>query len=234
MEVPDISAAAKTAHEGGALLLVDNTFATSIVAKPLSLGADAVLYSATKYLGGHSDITAGALVARPELVETVKKFQVLYGAVASPVDCWLLARSLRTLELRVKKHSKNALAVARFLESHPKVEKVFYPGLPSSPSHERAKRQFAEGRFGGMLSIDVKGGVEEASALIAALDMISFVPSLAGTATTVSYSIKTSHRFYDKEALDKAGIAPGQLRFSIGLEDVDDIIEDLSQALEKI
>jgi methionine-gamma-lyase len=234
MEVSDIAAAAKTTHEGGALLLVDNTFATPVVAKPLSLGADVVLHSATKYLGGHSDITAGAAVARAELAETIKRFQVLYGAVPSPVDCWLLARSLRTLELRVEKHSENALAVARFLESHPKVEKVFYPGLSSSPSHERAKRQFAEGRYGGMLSVNVKGGVTEASALVEALSMISFVPSLAGTATTVSYPIKTSHRFYDKEALDKAGITPGQLRFSIGLEDENDIIEDLSRALDKI
>jgi methionine-gamma-lyase len=114
------------------------------------------------------------------------------------------------------------------------VEKVFYPGLPSSPSHERAKRQFAEGCYGGMLSVNMKGGVTEASALIEALSMISFVPSLAGAATTVSYPIKTSHRFYDKEALDKAGIVPGQLRFSIGLEDENDIIEDLSRALNKI
>ncbi|MDR1379443.1 MAG: aminotransferase class I/II-fold pyridoxal phosphate-dependent enzyme [Synergistaceae bacterium] len=234
MEVPDIAAAAKTAHEGGALLLVDNTFATPVLVKPLSLGADVVLHSATKYLGGHSDITAGVAVTRAELAETIKRFQVLYGAVPSPMDCWLLARSLRTLELRVEKHSKNALAVARFLDFHPKVEKVFYPGLPSSPSHERAKRQFAQERYGGMLSADVKGGVAEASALIKALSMISFVPSLAGTATTVSYPVKTSHRFYDKEELDKTGIAQGQLRFSIGLEDENDIIEDFSQALEKI
>jgi methionine-gamma-lyase len=173
-------------------------------------------------------------VARGGLIDTIKRFQVLYGAVPSPSDCWLLARSLRTLELRMKKHSKNALAVAKFFESHPKAEKVFYPGLASSPSHERAQRQFIDGRCGGMLSVNLKGGVKEASALIAELDMIAFVPSLAGTATTVSYPVKTSHRFYSEDALAEAGITPGQLRFSIGLEDADDILEDLSRALNKI
>ncbi|MDR1978532.1 MAG: aminotransferase class I/II-fold pyridoxal phosphate-dependent enzyme [Synergistaceae bacterium] len=234
MEVPDIVAVSKTAHERGALVFVDNTFATPVIAKPLTLGADVALYSTTKYLGGHSDITGGAVVSRSDLIDTIKRFQVLYGAVPSPVDCWLLARSLRTLELRMKKHSKNALAVAKFLESHAKVEKVFYPGLASSPSHERARRQFVDGRCGGMLSVNLKGGVKEASALIQELDMIAFVPSLAGTATTVSYPVKTSHRSYSRDALEEAGIAPGQLRFSIGLEDADDIVEDLTRGLNKI
>ena len=234
MEVPDIVMASKTAHQHGALMFVDNTFATPVIARPLTLGADVVLYSTTKYLGGHSDMTGGAAVARGELISTVKRFQILYGAVPSPSDCWLLSRSLRTLELRMKKHSKNALAVAKFLEAHPKIEKVFYPGLASSPSHERARRQFllADGHCGGMLSVNLRGG--EASALIAGLRMIAFAPSLGGTATTVSYPAKTSHRSYSEEALAKAGITPGQLRFSVGLEDPEDIIEDLSRALNKI
>jgi methionine-gamma-lyase len=234
MEVPDIAALSEAAHQNGALLLVDNTFATPAIVKLLPLGADVVLYSTTKYLGGHSDITGGAVVARGGLIDRIKRCQVLYGAVPSPSDCWLLARSLRTLELRMKKHSKNALAVAKFLESHPKVEKVFYPGLASSPSYERARRQFIEGRCGGMLSVDLRGGVKEASALIAELSMIAFAPSLAGTATTVSYPVKTSHRSYSEDALKEAGITPGQLRFSIGLEGAEDILEDLSRALNKI
>ncbi|MDR2180538.1 MAG: aminotransferase class I/II-fold pyridoxal phosphate-dependent enzyme [Synergistaceae bacterium] len=234
MEVPDIAAVSQTAHEHGALLFVDNTFATPAIVKPLSLGADAVLYSATKYLGGHSDITGGAVVARGGIIDTIKRFQVLYGAVPSPSDCWLLARSLRTLDLRMRKHSENALAVAKFLETHPKAEKVFYPGLASSPSYERAQRQFIGGRCGGMLSVNLRGGIKEASALIAELAMIAFVPSLAGTATTVSHPVKTSHRFYSGDALTKAGITPGQLRFSIGLEEAEDILEDLAQALDKI
>jgi methionine-gamma-lyase len=234
LEVPDLAALSKTAHDRGLLLFVDNTFATPVIAKPLELGADIALYSATKYLGGHSDVTLGAVTGRAPLIDAVKRFQTLYGAAASPSDCWLLARSLRTLELRVKKHSENALRVAEVLESHPKVERVFYPGLPASPSHGRAKRQFTGAGFGGMLSADIRGGMKAASALIGELETILFVPSLAGTATTVSYPVKTSHRSYSAEALEKAGVAEGQLRFSVGLEDADDILEELSRALGKI
>ena len=150
------------------------------------------------------------------------------------MESWLLARSLRTLDLRVRKHSENALAVAKFLESHPKIERVYYPGLESSPTHELAVKQFEGGNFGGMLSADVKGGEEEASRVIANLGFIKFVPSLAGTSTTVSYAVKTSHRAYSKEELDKAGITAGQLRFSIGLEEADDIIAEIAKALDTI
>ncbi|MDR3322316.1 MAG: aminotransferase class I/II-fold pyridoxal phosphate-dependent enzyme [Synergistaceae bacterium] len=238
MEVPDMEALARTARERGLRLVVDNTFATPVVARPLALGADIVLYSATKYLGGHSDIVGGAAAASAPLIEEIRRRQSLYGATMSPPDCWLLARSMRTLDLRVRKQSENAIAVARFLESHPKVERVFYPGLPSSESHERAVRQF-EGdgdakRYGGMLSVDVKGGERGASAVIEGLRMIFFVPSLAGTATTVSYSAKTSHRAYAPEERERLGITPGQLRFSIGIEDAGDIIADISDALDKI
>lgn len=234
MEVPDIPQIAKIAHRHGLTFLIDNTFATPVVAKPLSLGADAVLYSVTKFIGGHSDIVGGAVVGSAEIIARVKRFQVLYGAILGPTDSWLLARSLRTLELRVQKHCENALKVAEFLESHPKVEKVFYPGLESSPHHKRAKRQFEKGRYGGMLSINLKGGEKEASALIKELETIKFVPSLAGTATTLSYAAKTSHRFYSKAELEAAGITLGQLRFSIGLEDSGDIIQELYAALGKI
>jgi methionine-gamma-lyase len=234
MEVPDLEALSKSAHSNGLLLLVDNTFATPVIANPLGLGADAALYSATKYLGGHSDIVAGAVVGGAGLIERVKRFQVLYGGILSPHDCWLLARSLRTLHMRMKRHSENARETAKFLEAHPKIERVFYPGLASSPSHERARRQFEKGLFGGMLSIDLKGGEDAARKLINALETIYLVPSLAGTATTVSWSAKTSHRFYDRETRLKAGITDGQLRFSVGLEDASDIIAELEAALEKV
>ncbi|MFP3154400.1 aminotransferase class I/II-fold pyridoxal phosphate-dependent enzyme [Lachnospiraceae bacterium ZAX-1] len=234
MEVPDIEAISKIAKEYKLLLFVDNTFATPVVAKPLRLGADVVLYSATKYLGGHSDIVGGVAVGSEKAINQIKRSLVLYGPILSPTDCWLLARSLRTLDLRMKKHSKNALKVAKFLESHEKVEKVFYPGLLSFESYERAKRQFRDGNFGGMLSVNLKGGEKEASLLIKELKNIPFVPSLAGTATTVSYSAKTSHRFYKKEDREKAGIADNQLRFSIGLEDAEDIIGEIEKALHKI
>jgi methionine-gamma-lyase len=237
MEVPDIEALSAAAKAHGLTLVVDNTFATPVVAKPLKLGADVALYSATKYLGGHSDLIGGAAVGHAGVIETIRQFQSLYGTIMNQFDSWLLARSLRTLDLRVRKHSENALAAAKFLESHPKVEKVFYPGLTSSEFYERANRQFEGGegkRFGGMLSVNIKGGERAASDLIDGLGMIALVPSLAGTATTVSYPARTSHRFYEREERERLGIMPGQLRFSIGVEDSDDILEDISKALDGI
>lgn len=234
LEVPDLKKTAEIAHRHGLLFYVDNTFATSVVVSPYKFGADLVLYSTTKFLGGHSDIVGGAAVGKADVIAKIRPKLVLYGAVLGPMDAWLLARSLRTLELRVTKHSQNALKVAQFLEKHPKIEKVFYPGLLSSPDHERAAAQFNNGLFGGMLSANLRGGEREASIVIASMPTIKYVPSLAGTATTVSYAAKTSHRAYTKEQLDAAGITFGQLRFSIGLEDADDIIAEISAALEKI
>jgi methionine-gamma-lyase len=232
MEVVDIEQAAEIAHKYNLKMIVDNTFATSIVAKVLSLGADIVVYSVTKYLGGHSDIVGGAVISNKENIKQIKRIQTLYGAIMSPFDSWLLARSLRTLDLRVKKHSENAIKVARFLENHPKIEKVFYPGLESSSSYDRAKKLFKNDCFGGMLSANLIGGEKEASALVEKCESIKFVPSLAGVVTSISYAAKTSHRSYSKDEMDKAGITLGQLRFSIGLEDADDIIRELSNALE--
>ena len=234
LEVPDLKKTADIAHKHGLLFYVDNTFATSVVVSPYKFGADLVLYSTTKFLGGHSDIVGGAAVGKAEVIARVRPKLVLYGAVLSPMDAWLLARSLRTLELRVTKHSQNALKVAQFLEKHPKIEKVFYPGLESSPDHERAAAQFNNGLYGGMLSANLRGGEREASIVIGSMPTIKYVPSLAGTATTVSYAAKTSHRAYTKEQLDEAGITYGQLRFSIGLEDADDIIAEIDAALAKI
>ena len=234
MEVPDLRAVAELAHKHGLLFYVDNTFGTPVVVKPAALGADVVLYSATKYLGGHSDIVGGAAAGSAEIIAKIRRTLVLYGAVLGAADSWLLARSLRTLSLRVTAHCRNALQVAAFLEQHEKIEKVFYPGLASSPSHERAKAQFAPGLFGGMLSFNLKGGEAEAAAVIRELPTIKYVPSLAGTATTLSYAAKTSHRFYSQEELAAAGITLGQLRLSVGLEQAEDIISELDEALAKI
>ncbi|MCR5282815.1 MAG: aminotransferase class I/II-fold pyridoxal phosphate-dependent enzyme [Lachnospiraceae bacterium] len=234
MEVSDYPRIAELAHAYGALFLIDNTFASPIVARPISYGADLVLYSATKYLGGHSDLVGGAVTGSGELVANVKKKLTLYGATLGAMESWLLARSLRTLSLRVTKQSQNALKVASYLESHPAVEKVYYPGLAFAPDHALAAKLFENGLYGGMLSADIKGGEQAATAVVDHLGFIKYVPSLAGTATSVSYPAKTSHRAYKKEELEKAGISLGQLRFSIGIEEPEDIIAQLKQALESI
>lgn len=234
MEVVDIPAIAEIAHGCGAKLIVDNTFATPAVAKPLSLGADIVVYSATKYLGGHSDLIGGAVASDSENIAILRRYFTLYGAIMSPFEAWLLARSMRTLNLRMKQHSENALKVAQFLENHPKVERVYYPGLESSKYRNLADKLFIKGRCGGMLSADIAGGEEGASTLIKECPTIKLVPSLAGFSTTISYPAKTSHRAYSSEDMEAAGISMGQLRFSIGLEEADDIIEELAAALDKV
>lgn len=234
MEVVDLPAVAAIAHEHGCRFIVDNTFATPAVARPLELGADVVVYSTTKYLGGHSDLVGGAIVSDGETIAQLHRYFTLYGAIMGPFEAWLLARSLRTLDLRMRQHSENALKVAQFLEKHPKVERVYYPGLDSSPYKALADRMFVEGRCGGMLSADIAGGEQGASKLIKECPTIKFVPSLAGVSTTISYPAKTSHRAYSPEDMKAAGISMGQLRFSIGLEHADDIIAELSGALDKV
>ena len=234
MEVFDLKAIADIAHKHGCKLIVDNTFASPAVCKPLELGADIVADSSTKYMGGHSDITGGAVVTTPELIAPVKRGLAMYGPVMSPFDAWLMARSLRTLDMRVARHSENALKVAEFLEKHPKIEKVHYPGLESSPYHALAMKMFYKGRCGGMLSADIAGGEKGASDFIKNLKHIKFVPSLASYTTSLSYPAKTSHRAYNEEELKAAGITMGTLRFSIGLEEPEDIIAEFDEALNKL
>jgi len=234
MEVMDLSKIAHAAHRHGCKLIVDNTFATPAVCQPLKFGADICVYSATKYLGGHSDIIAGAITGDKETISYLSRFSTLYGATMSPFDAWLLARSMRTLELRTKQHSKNAQKIAEYFEGHPKIERVYYPGLKSSPYNEIAMKIFNNGLCGGMLSADIAGGEKRASAFIKECESIKFVPSLAGVSTSISYPAKTSHRAYTPEEMKRVGISMGQLRFSIGLEDVDDIIEEFDKALKKI
>lgn len=234
MDVADIPEIAAIAKKHGVYFFIDNTFATPVITKPVEYGADLVLYSATKYLGGHNDVVAGAAAGRADLIDLIRKKQVLYGPMLGPVESWLLARSLKTLELRVTKQSHNALEIARFLENHPNVDRVYYPGLASSQGHDAAKRLFRNGLYGGMLSFDVKGGEAGATAVINHLETIKYVPSLAGVATTVSYSAKTSHRFVAKEELDRLGIGFGQLRLSVGIEEAHDIIDELERALGEI
>jgi cystathionine gamma-synthase len=223
MEVCDLAALAKIAHDGGARLAVDGTFATPALQRPLELGADVVHHSTTKYLGGHSDVQGGALVflRGGEEAEKVGHVRKIVGGVGSPFNSWLVLRGLRTLACRVEKQSSNALAIARFLESHPGVEAVHYPGLPSQRGHEIAKRQMSA--FGGMLSFRVRGGREAALKTASRLKVFVNATSLGGTESLIEH----------RASSEGPGSPTPQnlLRVSVGLEHPDDLVEDLTQAL---
>ena len=223
MRITDVLRAAEVAHAAGALCVADNTWATPVLQNPLALGADMVVHSTTKYIGGHSDVLGGAVIAKEEseAFQRVRGFQQLGGAVPSPFDCWLLLRSIPTLHLRVQAASNNAEQVARFLNGHPKVQVVHYPGLESHPGHEIAAEQMR--RFGGMLSFQVKGGAEEALAMSSRVNLFTRATSLGGFESLIE------HR-YSIEGVNSVA-PPALLRCSIGLEHVDDLIEDLAQAL---
>ena len=234
MVLVDIAAVVEIAHKHGIKVFIDNTFATSIIAKPIKYGADLVIYSATKYLGGHDDLVGGAVVGSAEIIKSLSFYLALYGANLGATESWLLARSLRTLPLRVKKMAENGLALAKFFESHPKVEKVYYPGLESSPSKALADKQFEGNGYGGMLCVNFKGGQKEIDKLISNLQLVRFVPTLAGVGTTLTYPPRASHRDLSPDELAAIGITMGQIRLSSGLEDTDDLLNDFDQALAKL
>jgi len=229
MRLLDIRKLAETAHQHGALVAVDNTFASPINQKPLDLGADLSLHSASKYLGGHSDITAGALMTSQALAEPVAAWRKNLGQLLAPETAALLSRSLRTLPVRIRQHNENALAVAQAMEKHPKVSKVHYPGLPSFDDHGLAKQQMSG--FGGMLSIEVAGGREAAARVADNLKVFLLATSLGGVESLVSQPSASSHYGLSEEEREMRGIGEGMLRLSVGLEDAEDLIEDLQQAL---
>jgi cystathionine gamma-synthase len=227
LRVTDIADMAAIAHEGGALLVVDNTFATPYLQQPLALGADIVLYSTTKYMGGHSDVVGGALTGNDTgLWAFLQNMQNAAGAVPSPFDCWLTVRGLKTLAVRMDRHSANALAVARFLESHPAVEQVFYPGLPSHSGHEIAKRQMKA--FSGMVSFTMKDGPEAAKRVVERTRLFLLAESLGGVESLIEHPGKMTHISVDGTAV---GVSQSLIRSSVGIEHVDDLIADLEQAL---
>lgn len=232
MAILDIRAIAETAHQHGALVAVDNTFASPINQKPLELGADLVLHSATKYLGGHSDLTAGALMTSASLAKPVVAWRKNLGQLIAPETAALLSRSLRTLPLRVRQHNENAMAVAQAMEKHPKVTKVHYPGLPSFEGHDLAKQQMTG--FGGMLSIEVDGGQQAAEKVADSLKVFLLATSLGGVESLVSQPSATSHHGLSREERLKRGIGDGMLRLSVGLEDAADLIQDLNDALTQV
>lgn len=233
MKVVDIPALSQLAHQHGALVLIDNTFASPYVCQPLTLGADLSIHSLTKYLNGHSDVMGGVVIGSAELIKPVKRAAVNLGPTPSPFDCWLVLRGLKTLALRMERHCSNALALAETLAKHPAVRAVYYPGLPGTAQHGLASQQFRQG-FGGMLGFEVAGGVEGAESVIRALQLAELVPSLAGVTTTISHPAKTSHRGLTAAQRAELGIDDGLIRLSVGIEAIADLQADFVQALDQI
>lgn len=233
LKLTDLSATAEIAREAGALLAVDNTFATPCFQNPLALGADLVVHSATKYLGGHSDVVGGVLVTdSDELAEAMRFHQNAVGAVPGPLDCWLVLRGIKTLALRMERHQKNALHLARFLESHARVRRVWYPGLPSHPHHQLARRQMTG--FGGIISFEVEGGQEAARRLLEATELFFLAESLGGVESLIEHPASMTHASLPAERRRQLGISDGLVRLSVGIEDVEDLEADLAAAMEKL
>jgi len=225
----DLRKVVEAARRHKLVSLIDNTFATPILQKPLNMGFDLVLHSATKYLAGHSDIVCGAVAGSRERVTKVREMMISLGGSMDPDPAYLLIRGLKTLEIRVRRQCQSAMAVARFLEGHAKVERVHYPGLPSHPDYRLAKRQMTD--FGGMLAFDMKGGLPAARRLCDRSKIFLLAASLGGVESLIVLPIYTSHHRMSKMELTAAGVKPGTVRMSIGLEDPGDLIDDLKLAL---
>lgn len=229
MTITDLRAVSAIAQRIGALMVVDNTFASPYFQRPLTLGADVVVHSATKYLGGHSDLVHGVVVTRhPDLAERIQFLQNAVGAVPGPLECWLCLRSVKTLHVRMDRHAANAQHIAEWLEKHPAVQKVFYPGLPSHPQHALAASQMSG--FGGMISIEL-GSLDKAKSVTSALRVFTLAESLGGVESLVCHPVSMTHGSIPKEQRDRLGVTDGLVRLSVGIEDVDDLIADLAQAL---
>ena len=232
LALTDLAAAAELAHRHHAKLVVDNTFASPAVQRPIEFGADMVLHSTTKYLNGHSDSIGGVVVATADAdLDWLKFYQNSAGAILSPFDSWLVLRGTKTLAVRMTQHNANGLALAQFLASHRKVQKVYYPGLPDHPQHELARRQM--NGFGGMLSFDL-GSLEAARRLLNQVKLMALAESLGGVETLISHPATMTHASVPIERRQAIGITDGLVRISAGIEDIDDLTEDLSQALDAV
>ena len=230
--IADHTALAEIAHRAGAFFIVDNTFASTYVCQPLAFGADLVVESATKYIGGHSDLMAGVVAGSRDLVNGVRRVQTDTGATLAPIEAFLALRGMLTLAVRMDRHAANALALAGWLERHAGVERVLYPGLASHPQHEVVRRQFRPGVGGGMLAFEVAGGRAAGQAIIDALSITERTASLGSVHTMVVHPPSTSQRQLSEAELLQSGISPGLLRVSVGLEDVEDLAVDFDRALE--
>ena len=235
LKIVDLEALSKLAHTNpNTLVIVDNTFATPYMQKPLKLGADIVVHSVTKYINGHGDVIAGLVITNKELADQIRfvGLKDMTGAVLGPQDAYYIIRGMKTFEIRMERHCKNAKKVVEFLNKHPKIEKVYYPGLETHPGHEIAKKQMKD--FGAMISFELKGGFEAGKTLLNNLKLCSLAVSLGDTETLIQHPASMTHSPYTKEEREAAGITDGLVRLSVGLENVEDIIEDLEQGLEKI
>ncbi len=231
MNIIDIKAMAQIAKKANALLAVDNTFATPYLQNPLDLGADIVMHSVTKYLGGHSDVVMGALVCNDEeLSKEMYRIQNSSGAVTAPMDSFLVLRGIKTLHLRMQRHCENGEKIAHFLATHPKIENVYWPGFTTHPNHEVAKEQMRG--FGGMISFTLKGNkLEDALAIVKKLELFALAESLGGVESLIGHPATMTHASIPKEVREKTGVVDSLIRLSVGVEDVDDLIDDLKNAL---
>jgi len=233
LKITDLEAVSKIAKKHNLLFGIDPTFATPYLLRPLEWGADLVVHSTTKYLSGHNLLIGGIVITNnQDLHEKLKFMQKSVGAVPSPFDCWLTLVGVKTLPLRMDRHCSNAMAVAQFLDNHPKVEKVIYPGLPGHPQHEIAKRQMKD--FGGMISFELKGDIESGITLMNNIKLCSLAESLGAVETLITHPVTMTHTEVPKEVRLKRGLTDSMIRISVGIEDVEDIIADLEQALEKV
>lgn len=233
LQVVDIEGVAKVAHSHNALVVVDNTFMSPYLQHPLRLGADVVVHSTTKYLGGHSDLIGGAvMLSDPKLYEKVQFAQNAAGAVPGPMDCWLVLRGIKTLAVRLDRHCSNAKRVAEFLAGHAKVSKVIYPGFASHPQHDLARKQMDN--FGGMVTFHLKGGLHSWQELLKHLKVFTPAESLGGVESLIEHPSSMTHASVPKEERDRIGVTDSLIRVSVGIEDAEDLIADLSTALEHV
>lgn len=230
LKIFDIKAISELTHSKNALVVVDNTFSTPYFQKPLRLGADIVVHSTTKYINGHSDLIGGAVILdNKELYDKILLVQKSVGAVPSPFDSWLTLRGVKTLAIRMRQHEANAFKVARFLERHPKVEEVFFPGLETHQGHEIAKKQMTG--FGGIVSIRIKGGLPECNTFFKKLKIFQLADSLGGVESLANYSALMTHEAFPPELRKKIGVTENLIRLSVGIEHIDDLLQDLENAL---
>lgn len=233
LKLADIKAISEIGHERDLVMVVDNTFASPYFQNPLDLGVDIVLHSVTKYLGDHSDVVGGAVMVNDdEIYEKLKFHQNAVGAILSPFDSWLVMRGIKTLAVRMERHEKNAMRIAKYLEEHPLVERVYYPGLPSHPQHELARRQMRG--FGGMLSFELKVSLDEAVRFVESLEIFALAESLGGVESLIELPAIMTHASVPKEEREKVGIKDSLIRVSVGIEDVEDLIEDMERGFEVV